>query len=324
MNINEAFIIDYLRYKAGRPLKPRELAREIGISEKEYPSFRKLVKNLIDDGKLVNLRRGKIGVPSELNLVVGNISITRGGKGTIFTDSGEPVVIETAKLLTALDGDKVMVRVGSKPDQELLGTVIKVIERSERNIVGIFQKGRHFSTIIPDDKKVRRNIYVASALSRNAKNGDRVVVRITSWDDAYRNPEGEVIEVLGRPGDQGVDMQTVIKSFNLPEKFPPQVINEAKKTSTMLNNEEIKRRRDFTKETVYTIDPIDAKDFDDAVTVSKTKRGYRLGVFIADVSFYVRESSKLDAEAFKRGNSVYLPGMVIPMLPESCPTISAR
>ncbi|RKX29757.1 MAG: ribonuclease R [Candidatus Zixiibacteriota bacterium] len=316
MNINEAFIIDYLRYKAARPLKPRELAREIGISEKEYPAFRRLVKKLIENGKLVDLRRGKIGVPSELNLVVGNISLTRGGKGTIFTDSGEPVVIETAKLLTALDGDKVMVRVGSKPEQELTGTVIKVIERSERNIVGIFQKGRHFSTIIPDDKKVRRNIYVAPALSRNAGNGDRVVVKITSWDDPYRNPEGEVVEVLGRPGEQGVDMRTVIKSYNLPEEFPAPVINEAKKTEGILNNAEMRRRRDFTKETVYTIDPIDARDFDDAVTVTRTKRGYRLGVFIADVSFYVRENSKLDGEAFKRGNSVYLPGMVIPMLPE--------
>lgn len=235
MNINEAFVIDYLRYKAGRPLKPRELAKEIGISEKEYPAFRKLIKNLIDSGQVVDLRRGKIGVPSELNLVVGNIAITRGGKGTIFTDSGEPVVIETAKLLTALDGDKVMVRVGSKPDHELMGTVIKVLERSERNIVGIFQKGPHFNTIIPDNKKVRRNIYVASTLSRNASNGDRVVVRITSWEDAYRNPEGEVIEVLGRPGEQGVDMQTVIKSFNLPEEFPVQVINEAKKNERFVD-----------------------------------------------------------------------------------------
>ncbi|MEW5923400.1 MAG: ribonuclease R [Candidatus Zixiibacteriota bacterium] len=316
MNINESFIIDFLRYKAGRPLKPRELAKEIGVGERGYVAFRRLVKELIDSGRLVILKGGRIGVPSELNLVVGTIAITRGGKGTIFTETGEPVVIDSTNLLTALDGDKVMVRVGSRPEQELQGAVIKVIERAEKDIVGIFQRGRHFSTIIPDDKKVRRNIYVPNALSNNAGDGERVVARITAWDDPYRNPEGEVLEVLGKPGDQGVDIKTVIKSFNLPEEFPPAVLEEAGKVGAYFSPNEIKRRRDFTGETVYTIDPIDAKDFDDAITVSRTDNGYRLGVFIADVSFYVRDNTLLDKEAFNRGNSVYLPGTVIPMLPE--------
>jgi len=316
MNINEAFIIDFLRYKAGRPLKIRELSKEIGIAEKEYPAFRKLVNKLIEEGKLVDLRGNKIGVPSELNLVVGQIAITRKGLGTVFSDSGEPVVIETAKLLTALDGDRVMIRVGTSPDQEMQGTVIKILERAESNIVGIFQKGRHFSTIIPDDKKVRRNIYVPNALSKGANNGDRVVAHITAWDDPYRNPEGTVTEVLGRPGEQGVDMKTIIKSFNLPQEFTKVILAEAKKAAGLFTAAEIKRRRDFSKETVYTIDPHDAKDFDDAVTVTKTKQGYRLGVFIADVSFFVQEGSQLDLDAFNRGNSVYLPGMVLPMLPE--------
>jgi len=294
----------------------RELSKEIGITEKEYPAFRNLVKELIEAGKLVNLKRGKIGIPSELNLVVGQISITRSGYGTIYTDSGEPVIIESAKLLTALDGDKVMVRVGTKPDQELQGTVIKVVERSDRNIVGIFQKGKHFSTIIPDDKKVRRNIYVPNKLSKNAANGDRVVAAITAWEDPYRNPEGEISEVLGRPGEQGVDMQTVIKSYNLPQEFSPNITAEAINAEKLFTKAEIKRRRDFSREAIYTIDPADAKDFDDAVTVSKTKQGFRLGVFIADVSFFVRDNTALDKEAYQRGNSVYLPGMVLPMLPE--------
>ncbi|PKK84448.1 MAG: ribonuclease R [candidate division Zixibacteria bacterium HGW-Zixibacteria-1] len=316
MNINESFIIDFLRYKAGRPLKPRELAKEIGVTEKEYVAFRRLIKELIDSGRLVDLRGGKIGVPSDMNLVVGTIAITRGGKGTIFTEAGEPVVIDSPNLLTALDGDKVMVRVGSRPEQELQGTVIKVIERAEKDIVGIFQRGKHFSTVIPDDKKVRRNIYVPNTLSKEAGDGERVVAKISAWDDPYRNPEGEVLDVLGKPGDQGVDIKTVIRSFNLPRDFPPAVIEEAGKVGAYLSSGEIKRRRDFTREVVYTIDPIDAKDFDDAITVSKTPNGYRLGVFIADVSFYVRDNTQLDREAFNRGNSVYLPGMVIPMLPE--------
>lgn len=316
MKINEPFIIDFLSYKAGRPLKLKELANEIGVSSKEYASFRKMVKSMLDSGKLVKLRRGKIGVPSELNLVVSQISITRRGYGTIVTDSGEPVVINSSNLLTALDGDKVMVRVGTTPDQELQGTVIKVLERSNKDIVGIFHRGRHFSTVIPDDKRFRRDFYIPNKLSRKAADGDRVLVRITAWEEPYRNPEGEVVEILGKPGDPGVDLLTVVKNFNLPEKFPEKVLEEAEAASEFFTNEEIKRRRDFTGETVYTIDPIDAKDHDDAISVTKTDRGYRLGVYIADVSHFVRDGTSLDRESFQRGNSVYLPGMVIPMIPE--------
>jgi ribonuclease R len=316
MKVNEAFIVDYLRYKAGRPLKVKELAKDMNISSKEYSSFRSLVKKLVDSGRLVKLRRGRIGIPSELNLTVGIISVNRAGYGTITTESGEPVVITPSGLLTAMDGDKVMVRVGAGEDRELYGEVIKVIERAEKNIVGIFHRGSNFSTVVPDDRRFRREIYIPNKLSRSALDGHRVVAKITSWDDPYRNPEGEVIEVLGRPGDPGVDMLTIIKSYGLPEKFPKNVLKEAAESSKYSSSEELKRRRDFSKEVVYTIDPADAKDFDDAITVKKTKKGYRLAVFIADVSHFVRDGTAPDKEAFKRGNSVYLPGMVIPMLPE--------
>lgn len=316
MKINEQFVIDFLSYKAGRPLKLRDLAKEMGISAKEYSSFRTLIKTLIESGRLVRLRRGKIGVPSELNLVVSEISISRTGYGTIYTESGEPVVVNPAKLLTALDGDKVMVRVGTTPEQELTGTVIKILERSGKAVVGIFELGKHFSTVIPDNKKFRRNLYIPNEQTKGAADGERVVVKLTTWDDPYRNPEGEVIEVLGRPGDEGVDMMTVIKNFGLPEEFPGQVIEEADAAVQYYSEEEIKRRRDFTRDIIYTIDPIDAKDHDDAISVDRTGQGYRLGVYIADVSHFVRDGTKLDDEGFNRGNSVYLPGTVIPMLPE--------
>lgn len=316
MRINEPFIIDYLRYKASHPLKIKELAKELSISPRDYSSFRNLVKGLIESGKLVKLKRGRIGVPSELNLVVGRISMTKGGYGTITTESGEPVVINPSNLLTALDGDKVTVRVGTTPEQELYGTVIKVLERTDRSIVGIFHRGRHFSSVVPDDKRLRRDIYIPNRLSKKASDGDRVVIRITVWDDPYRNPEGEVLEVLGKPDDPGVELLTIIKSFNLPEEFPGRVLKEADAVSAHFTRDEMKRRRDFTNEMVYTIDPADAKDHDDAISVEKTNRGYRLGVYIADVSHFVRDETGLDSEAFKRSNSVYLPGTVIPMLPE--------
>ncbi|MBN2227370.1 MAG: ribonuclease R [candidate division Zixibacteria bacterium] len=316
MSIETHFIIDYLSYKAKRPLKIKELASELRISSKDYPSFRRLVKQLLDEGKLVNLRRGRIGVPSELNLVVGEISISKTGIGTLISESGESIVVPAPNLSTALDGDKVMVRVGGTVENQLSGKVIKVLERSQKNIVGIFHHGKHFHFVEPDKKRIHRDIYIPKALSKNAQDGERVVVRITEWDEPYRNPEGEVVERLGVPGKPGVDLLTVIKTYNLPDEFPSEVMAEAEKVGVWFNDKEMSRRRDFSKEVIYTIDPFDARDFDDAVTVSKTDKGYRLGVFIADVSHFVRDDTALDREAFNRGNSVYLPGKVIPMLPE--------
>ena len=316
MSIKDQYIIDYLAYKAGRPLKLRELAHELRISEKEYPSFRGAVKKLIDSGKLVKLRRNRLGVPSELNLVVGNISISKGGYGTTFTESVEPVVIPPADTMTALDGDKVMVRVEAGDENELHGKVIKVLERASRNIIGTFRIGRNFSFVVPDNKKVQRDIYIPVKLSQKARDGERVVARINSWEDALSNPEGEVLERIGMPGEPGVDLLTVIKNYELPEEFPRKVIEETEEAAAFFAPEELGRRHDFTRDIIYTIDPEDAKDHDDAISVTKTPQGYRLGVHIADVSFFVREGTMLDKEAFERGNSVYLPGMVIPMLPE--------
>jgi len=294
----------------------KELAAELGISSRDYSSFRNQVKNLIDSGQLVKLRRGRIGVPSEMNLAVGIISINKGGFGTMMTEAGEPLVVPPSSLATALDGDRVMVRVDPGEDDESYGKVIKILDRSERNIVGRFSRGKHFSMVLPDDKKVRRDVYVPNRLSKNAADGQRVVARINSWDDPHRNPEGEIIEILGHPDEPGVDMLTVIKTYNLPEEFPDPVVREAKACGELFNRAEMNRRRSFTRETVFTIDPVDAKDFDDAVSVVKTKKGYRLGVYIADVSHFVKEDTELDSEAFNRGTSVYLPGQVIPMLPE--------
>jgi ribonuclease R len=316
MHISQSQIIDFLAFKAGRPLKLKELARELDIVEKEYPSFRAAVKQLLADGRLVKLRRNRLGVPSELNLVVGQITISKGGSGITLSDSDRQIVVAPAYTLTALDGDKVMVRVSGEVEGEIHGKVIKVLERAERNIVGIFRTGPHFDFIVPDNKKIHRDIHIAPGLSKKARDGERVIARITQWDDPYRIPDGEVIEKIGMPGDPGIDLLTVIKSFNLPEDFPRRVTDEAEQAMQYYTSEEIERRRDFTGDMIYTIDPVDAKDHDDAVSVEKTAKGYRLGVYIADVSFFVRENTVLDKEAFDRGNSIYLPGMVIPMLPE--------
>ncbi len=316
MKINEQFVIDYLTYKAGRPLKAKELAAELKIPQRDYRSFRNMLKGLVDSGQLVKLRRGRLGVPSELNLIVAPISIARSGVGAVTTESGDLVAIAPHQLSTALDGDRVMVRVGVSPEQEKYGIVIKIVQRSDKSIVGIFNRSKNFCTVIPDDRRLRRDIYVPDRLSMKAADGDRVLVKINIWDDPHVNPEGEVVEVLGDPAQPGVDLLTVIRKYNLKDTFPQKVLAAASKAAAVSIDEEFNRRRDFSSKITYTIDPSDAKDYDDAISIERTDYGYRLGVYIADVSFYVRADTVLDKDAFERGNSVYLPGAVVPMLPE--------
>jgi len=317
MKITKTFVLDFLAYKAARPLKLKELALELKIPRKEYTRFRGLVKEMIDEGRLVRLRRGRIGIPSEMNLVVGRISISRKGIGSIFLEAGEPVVIPRSEIFTALDGDKVMVRIEVDYDDNRYGKVIKVLDRARRDFLGIFHKGDNLNFVTPDDRRIRRDIFLARGRSRKAVEGERVVARINLWEDPYRNPEGEVIERLGFPGNPATDLLTIIRKYNLPEKFPTVVSRQARTTDRYFSEAEQKRRVDFTKDIIYTIDPADARDHDDAISVEKTRNGYRLGVYIADVSHFVRSDTVLDKEAFERGNSVYLPGRVIPMLPES-------
>jgi len=275
------------------------------------------VKDLITSGDLVRLKRNRIGLASQMDIVVGPISITRGGIGFVARDDGdEDVMIPATGLLTALDGDKVMVRLTGHSMGRTTGVVIKIVERAGRNIVGAFHKGRHFSFVKSDNPRIHRDLYVPADAAAGARDGEKVVAELTMWDDPYLNPEGRIVERLGFPGDPGVDMLTVIKSYNLPEEFPAGVVREASEAGQRMTSAEMNRRVDLTGECIYTIDPADARDYDDAISVEKYESGYRLGVHIADVSFFVKAATALDSEAFGRGNSVYLPGVVIPMLPE--------
>jgi len=298
-------------------MKIKELAQALSISQSDYRSFRRTVRNLIDSGELVRLKRGRIGLADQMNISVGTISINRAGTGFLEREGEDiDILIPKTELLTAMNGDKVMVRLTGKSYGRQAGTVIKVVERIERNIVGVFRESRGFQYVKPDNPRIHRDIYIPQQDRLGAKDGQKVVVRLTLWDDPHLNPLGRVTECLGYPDDPGVDMLTVIKSFDLPEQFSNEVLDQAEKAAAVDTSDEESRRLDLTQECIYTIDPAEAKDHDDAVSVERTSDGYRLGVHIADVSFFVPEGSALDMEAFERGNSVYLPGMVIPMLPE--------
>ena len=309
-------IIDFIRTDAGHPMKIKELARAMGVTRPAYAGFRTLVMSLIESGELVKLKRNRVGLPDEMNVVVGIIRLTRSGSGFLLRSDQEDLLIPATHTRNALDGDKVMARLTGYHFDREAGQVISVVERSERAIIGVFKRGRDFNFITDDSGRTQRDFYVAERDSAKALDGEKVVGRLVEWEDPYLNPQAEVVERLGFPGEPGVDLMTVIRSRDLPLEFPPEVLQEAEDLAAAPDNDEMNRREDLTGEITYTIDPADAKDHDDAVSVVKTSGGYRLGVHIADVSYFVRSGGLVDDEAFRRGNSVYLPGKVIPMLPE--------
>src|SRR5205807_4541161 len=228
---------------------------------------------------------------------------------------------------TAMNGDRVVVRISrdvptrrAKDRNRSEGRVIRILERARDTIVGTLQHSRNFYYVVPDDPRLVHDVYVQvpprAKLPKIPTVGDKVVVRLEAWESRHVNPEGEIIEVLGAASAPGVDVLSIVRKFHLRVEFPKDVLNQAERISEQIVARQLEGREDLRKEFVVTIDPDDARDFDDAIQVEKIKNGWRLGVHIADVAAYVEPGSPLDREARRRGNSVYLPDRVIPMLPE--------
>ena len=230
----------------------------------------------------------------------------------------EEVFISSKNINGALDGDTVTLAIikEKNKDRKAEAKITKIVKREKDTVVGIFQKSRNFGFVVPDDKKFATDIFISKNKCKNAKTNDKVIAKITKYPEKGKNAEGEIIEVLGNINQAGIDMLSVIKEFDIPNEFPSFVIEEAKNIKQEIDKNDIKNRRDFREDIIFTIDGEDAKDLDDAISVSKNENGnYNLNVHIADVSYYVKENSKLDKEAIKRGTSVYMFDRVIPMLP---------
>ncbi|MCJ7507829.1 MAG: ribonuclease R [candidate division Zixibacteria bacterium] len=315
--MNEKDILEFLSKETYRPLKTRELFKKMGIPQEKYATFRRLVRSLLRQGAIVKLRRNRLGLPEKLNLIAGKLSVNPHGFGFLRPDDNSPdIYINPQDTGTALDGDRVLVRLTPKIGKSREGHVIKILERERKTIVGTLRRQKHFYFVEPDDKHIHRDIYIAEDGTAGAKPGQKVMVNLETWEDSYLNPEGKVMEVLGYADQPGVDILSLIKSYHLPLDFPSGVLAEVETVSPKISKAEITRRLDLRKKTCFTIDPIDAKDFDDAVSLEKLPNGnWLLGVHIADVSFYVEENSNLDKEALERGNSIYLVDRVIPMFP---------
>jgi len=317
MQIDKARILNFMAEKAYRPLKIRELAKGMKISEEYYRAFRRTVRSMLQEGSIVKIRKNRLGLPEKLNLVVGKLALNKSGFGFVQAEDGkEEVYINKDDVGTALNGDKVVVRIyGRQTGKSREGTIIKILERANQTIVGTFKRGKHFFFVQPDDRRFSRDIYIPE--QGEAEEGQKVVVSLEEWQDKYLSPEGKIQEVLGYPDDPGVDILTLIREYQLPSEFPEEIEREAEKLSKRIPELEYRTRVDFRDKICFTIDPWDAKDHDDAVSLEKLDNGnFFLGVHIADVSYYVRENTRLDKEAFSRGTSVYLADRVIPMLPE--------
>jgi len=319
MSMHQEQILEFLSSETTRPLKVRELARKMEIPDGEYGSFRRTIREMLRNGLLVKMKRGKIGLPAKSDLVVGRLVSGRSGYGFVVPeDKSDDVYVNDENMGYSLHGDTVVVRLlGRRRGPAREGTIVKVLKRARQSLVGTYRESKFASYVEPDDHKISREIHIAPEDSKGAADGQKVVVSLSDWEAVDLGPEGKIVEVLGHPDEPGMDILCLIKEYELPLTFPAQVEDELAELPDRVSQREIGQRLDLRDKNCFTIDPVDAKDHDDAVSLEiKTNGNYLLGVHIADVSSYIPEDSALDHEALKRGTSVYLVDRVIPMLPE--------
>ena len=321
--ITEELLLDFMRETAYKPMTYDELVSHFGLKEDaQFKTFEELLIALEQDGRIVLTRNATYGVPERMDLLRGRLQAHAKGFAFLIPDDRDhpDVYIHANDLKGAMNGDIVLVRVTGKSPSggRMEGEVVRIVRRGVLQTVGVFQSFETYGFVLPDDKRINRDIFVPRESFKGAVDGEKVVVRIVNYPEGRSAAEGEIIEILGHKDDPGVDILSIIRKHQLPEGFPDEVMNEANNAPDSITEEEIVQqgRRDLRGLNIVTIDGEDAKDLDDAVNVQRLENGnYKLGVHIADVGYYVRESSELDKEAYDRGCSVYLVDRVIPMLP---------
>jgi len=325
-------ILALLSRKDYRPLNKIEIAKKFGVSGRARVALRRTLRDLERTGEIARIRKDRYVLPAEADLVTGKLSLHPAGYGFLILEKpGESdVFIAAENVGTAMHGDRVIARVSPEAPAGRIkgrreGRVIRILERAHDTVVGTLQRSRNFHYVVPDDPRFIHDIYVRPVAgapedrrSQTAATvGDKVVVRLDDWQSRHVNPEGEIIEVLGPASGRGVDVLSIIRKYHLPTEFPSDVLKQADGIPENVDAPQLARREDLRNQFIVTIDPDDARDFDDAIHVEKLANGgWQLGVHIADVAAYVEPGSALDREARRRGNSVYLPDRVIPMLPE--------
>jgi len=306
-------------HHAGHPLYLREIMRLSHLKPNEKKETRAVVADLVSQGKLFLLKGNRYGVSDLMKLVRGRLIAHHDGFGFVQPESGEgpDVFIPARALKGAVHGDRVVVRVEKTRKRRSEGSILRVLERGIRRVVGTFHQGKGVSTVIPEDDRLLFEILISNRHTAKAKDGQVVLTEIDSFPSKGKNPEGRVLEVIGDPDDMEVQTRIVIYKHKLPHVFTPEVLAQAEALPQALIPEEWQGRKDLRELPLVTIDGENARDFDDAVSVKKTRTGFILTVAIADVSHYVPEDSPIDLAAKDRGTSVYFPSAVVPMLPET-------
>ncbi|MBQ3023010.1 MAG: ribonuclease R [Clostridia bacterium] len=297
------------------PMSRENIAVLLCVPKSDMDEFNGIIDTLLEEGVIIAGKKGRLFSSKAMGLIEGIFRSTSKGFGFVTDEKGD-IHIALEDVLGALNGDRVLVKIKKpqKGDRNREGTILRVLSRANNKIVGIFTQERGYGIFTPDNDKLPDEIFVMQRDSGGALNGQKVVAQITEYDSPTSSLSCRIIEVLGFPYDFGVDVLSVIKSYDFALKFPERVLSEADEVA-IIKESDFEGRLDLTDKIIITIDSEDTKDIDDAVSVEKTEKGYRLGVHIADVSNYVKPGSYLDKEAYSRGTSVYLADRVIPMLP---------
>jgi len=325
----QSAVIDLFHAHENQPLNERQVAEKLAVRGGARRHLGKLLNAMVREGLIVRVHQSHYGLGSPADLVTGELEVRRSGDGVVVPkDGGEEVFVSRDDVSTALPRDLVVARLikdlsggaagqdcaGIKWGLRRAGKIIRILERSRGAIVGTLRSSGKFFYVVPIDPVYARDFYVPSP--KNARVNDRVVVQFTAWANRHVNPEAEIMEVIGPENNPSHDTTVIIRQYALPDHFKPEVLREAERSAELLNQPG--ERQDLRGKYILTIDPATARDYDDAVSLETDRNGNRiLGVHIADVSHFVRPNSALDREARLRGNSVYFPDLVLPMLPEA-------
>ena len=311
-------IQDVMNEPAYVPMKLKELALLLNIPKEQRRELQRVIDYLLEEGKISMSRKGKLGRPetfSEAGIYSGHPK----GFGFVTIEGREQdVFVPREKTKGAMHGDKVLVVIEQESDggRRAEGSIVRILEHANQELVGLYEKNGGFGFVIPDNPRISRDIFIPQGCDAGAVTGHKVIVKIKDYGNGPdKKPEGVITSILGHMNDPGVDILSIVKAYGLPEEFPPEVMAQLEEIPDAVREEDKAGRKDLRDLPTVTIDGEEAKDLDDAITLEKTEQGYRLGVHIADVTHYVREGSPLDREALKRGTSVYLTDRVIPMLP---------
>lgn len=317
-----------MRQRVPHPVTPRELLAVLKIPRDARAAFKRNIRDLVNDGELIQIKGNRYGLPGRMDLVVGKLDGHASGIGFVAPERPvegltRDIIIPERSLREAMHGDKVVVRIERyRPDGRAEGAIVQVLERAATTVVGRFEEDRvGLRYVAPFDKRITADIQIPRGESMDAEPGQMVTVEITRWPTPTRGPAGRIIEVLGDINDPGVDTEIILRKYDIVDAHSAEAVAEATRIGTAVREKDIAGRTDFRDRKVVTIDGETARDFDDAISIERLKNGhYWLGVHIADVAHYVQEGSALDQEAYERATSVYFPERAVHMFPSELAT----